>query len=91
MELETLSPAVGQKWSLLWPTVAKLEGNKDVGRALEPEEEKVILEVAAHNPSPLLYPYLMTLAWTGMRDSEGRLSRWDQMRAKRKQKKERAA
>jgi len=48
-----LSRAVGQKWSVLWPTVAKLGENKDVGRALEPEEEKTLMETAERNPSPL--------------------------------------
>ncbi|HYK60585.1 MAG TPA: hypothetical protein VEV85_14225, partial [Bryobacteraceae bacterium] len=53
LELMVLSRAVGQKWSVLWPTVAKLGENKDVGRALEPEEEKTLMETAERNPSPL--------------------------------------
>ena len=40
--------------------------------ALEREEEAAILEAAARNRSRLIYPYLVTLAWTGMRSTEAR-------------------
>jgi hypothetical protein len=79
LELEVLSRAMGHKWSVMWPNVAKLEENKDAGSAPEPEEEKAVMDAAKRNRSPLIYPYLMILAWTGMRDSEGRFLRWEQI------------
>jgi integrase len=79
MELGCLSRAVGHTWKVLWPKVRKLEENQDVGRALEPEEEKAILETAARNRSRLIHPYLMTLVWTGMRSDEGRTLHWRQI------------
>jgi hypothetical protein len=33
MELGELSRAIGQKWSVIWPKVRKLEERKDVGKA----------------------------------------------------------
>ena len=43
MELGELSRAMGQKWSVIWPKVRKMEERKDVGRALSPEEESRLL------------------------------------------------
>jgi len=48
-------------------------------RALEPSEEQAILEAAARNQSRLIYPFLFTLAWTGMRSDEARTLRWSQV------------
>ena len=79
LELLVLSRAMGHKWSALWPKVKKLEENHDTGRAIEPEEEERLLAAAAKNPSPLIYPFLMTLAWTGMRSDEARTLRWLQV------------
>jgi integrase len=79
IELATLSRALGSTWKALWPKLKKLEENKDVGRALEPEEEQRILDAAARNRSRLIYPYLMTLTWTGMRADEARLLTWGQV------------
>jgi len=79
MELSVLARAVGSKFQILWPKLKHLEENHDVGRALEPAEEKAILETAAKNSSPLIYPFLYTLAWTGMRSDEARLLRWSQV------------
>lgn len=79
MELMVLSRAVGYTWKALWPKLKKLEENHDVGRALEPEEEKRVLAAAAANPSKLLYPFLMTLTWTGIRSDEARTLRWSQV------------
>ena len=79
MELMVLSRAVGFTWKALWPKLRKLEENHDIGRALETEEEKRILASAAANPSKLIYPYLMVLAWTGMRADEARMLRWSQV------------
>jgi integrase len=79
MELQVLSRAIGYPWRALWPRLKKLEENHDLGRALELEEEKKILEVAARSTSRLIYPYLFTLVWTGMRSDEARTLRWSQV------------
>lgn len=79
LELQVLSRALGATWKTLWPRLKKLEERKDVGRALEPDEERRLLEAAARNRSPLIYPYLMVLAWTGMRADEARTLRWGQV------------
>jgi len=34
------------------------------------------MEAAAKNRSPLIFPYLMTLAWTGIRSDEARMFQW---------------
>jgi integrase len=79
MELMVLSRAIGYTWKALWPKVKKLEENHDVGRALESDEETRILAAAAANASRLIYPFLMTLTWTGMRSDECRTLRWAQV------------
>jgi len=70
MEVMLLSQALGSTWRTLWPKLRKLEENHNAGRALSAEEESKILEAAARNKSPLIYPYLMTLLWTGLRAGE---------------------
>jgi integrase len=79
LEIAVLSRALGRTWKSLWPKLAKLEENRDVGRALEAEEEAALLAAAAKNPSPLIYPFLNVLAWTGMRADEARTLRWVQV------------
>ena len=79
MELSVLTRAVGSKFLILWPKLKQLEENRNVGRALEPAEEKAILDMAAKNRSRLIYPFLYTLAWTGMRSDEARKLRWSQV------------
>jgi integrase len=80
MELGELSRAIGQKWSVLWPKVRKLEENHDVGRALSPDEESRLLSEAASddspNRNPMLYPYLCIALATGMRSGEVASLRW---------------
>ena len=56
-----------------------LEENHDVGRALEVAEEQAILDAAMWNQSRLIYPFLYSLAWTGMRSEEARTLRWRQV------------
>jgi len=75
LELQILACAMGYTWKALWPRVKRLEENHDVGRALEPAEEQAILDAAARNQSRLIYPFLFTLAWTGMRSDEARTLR----------------
>src|SRR5580704_14591795 len=79
LELQILASAMGYTWKALWPRVKKLEENHDVGRALETEEEQALLEAAARNQSRLIYPFLFTLAWTGMKSDEARTLRWYQI------------
>jgi integrase len=79
MELAVLSRAVGSKFQILWPKLKRLEENHDVGRALQPAEERAILDMAAKNRSRLIYPFLYTLAWTGMRSDQARTLRWSQV------------
>ena len=79
LELMVLSRAMGNTWKTLWPKVKKLEENHDIGRALEADEEKAILEAAARSRSHLIYPFLMTLGWTGMRSDEARTLLWSQV------------
>ena len=79
LELQVLSRALGSTWKALWPRLRKLEERRDVGRALDAEEERRLLEAAARNTSPLIYPYLMLLIWTGMREGEARMLRWGQV------------
>ena len=79
LELQVLSRALGSTWNALWPRLRKLEERRDVGRALEADEERRLLEAAARNTSPLIYPYLMLLIWTGMREGEARMLRWSQV------------
>ncbi|MCC6586230.1 MAG: site-specific integrase [Bryobacterales bacterium] len=79
MELSILSRALGRTWRALWPKVKKLEEPSDIGRALESDEEKAILGAAAANRSPLIYPFLIALAWTGMRSEEASTLQWFQV------------
>ncbi len=76
LELEVLARSLGLTWKALWPRTKKLEENRDVGRALEANEEAALMDAATRNQSRLIHPYLMTLAWTGMRSSEARNLRW---------------
>jgi integrase len=78
-ELAVLSRALGHTWKALWPKLSKLEENRDVGRALEPDEQAAILHAAVNNRSPLIAPFLMLLTWTGMRADEARTLRWEQV------------
>ena len=49
IEQAVLSCAIGYTWKALWPKLKKLEENRDVGTALEPDEEKETLDAAAGN------------------------------------------
>jgi integrase len=80
MEVGELSRALGQKWSVIWPKVRKLEENHDIGQALTPEQEMALLSAAAQdnspNRNPALYPYLCISLATGMRSGEVSSLRW---------------
>ena len=79
LELMVLSRAIGRTWTALWPKVKKLSENRDVGRALEIEEEAAIVAAASANRSPLIYAFVQVLIWTGMRSDEARTLRWHQV------------
>lgn len=79
LELAVLSRAMGSKFQVLWPKVKRLEENHDAGRALEPAEERAVLEAAAKSRSSLIHAFLYVLAWTGMRSDEARTLRWRQV------------
>lgn len=80
MEVGELSRALGQKWSVIWPRVRKLEENHGIGKALSPEDESALLSAAAAdnspNRNPALYPYLCIALATGMRAGEVASLRW---------------
>ncbi|MBX5496487.1 MAG: site-specific integrase [Bryobacteraceae bacterium] len=83
MEFGELSRAVGQKWSVMWPKIRKLEENQEVGRALSPAEEQALLQTAANDQSPnrnrMLYTFLRIALSTGMRSGEIITLRWSQV------------
>ena len=79
MELGELSRAIGQKWSVLWPKVRKLEERKDAGTALTPEEETRLLDAAAQARSPILKTFLQLSLLTGMRSGEVSGFTWGQV------------
>ena len=74
MEVGELSRAIGQKWSVLWPKVRKLEERKDVGKALSGDEETRLLESVAAGVSPnrsqTLGAFIRIALLTGMRAGE---------------------
>lgn len=80
MEVGELSRALGNKWSVLWPKVRKLEENHEVGQALSPEQESALLSAAAGdnspNRNPALYPYLCIARATGIRAGEVASLKW---------------
>ena len=80
MELGELSRSLGNKWSILWPKVRKLEENHDIGQALSAEQEALLLTTAAAdtspNRNPSLYPFLCIALSTGMRAGEVASLRW---------------
>jgi integrase len=79
MELGVLSRSIGHTWKVLWPKADKLEENNDVGRALEQDEERAILDAAARSRSKLIHPFLYILCWTGLRSNEARTLQWLQI------------
>jgi integrase len=84
MEVGELSRAMGNKWSVLWPKVRKLEENHDIGVALEDGDEHRLLTTAAEDANPNRNPFLYTFVQfgllTGMRnESEICAVRWLQL------------
>ena len=79
MELGELSRAIGQKWSILWPKVRKLEERKDVGRALSPAEQRRLLDGIKDRHTPHLATLIPLLLLTGMRAGEALSLTWGQI------------
>jgi integrase len=80
MEVGELSRAIGQRWSLLWPKVRKMEERKDVGRALSQAEQTALLDglkgCLATSHLPTVIPLLIL---TGMRVGEALSLTWGQV------------
>lgn len=81
IELAELSPAIGRKWSALWPSVRRLEERSDVGRALTREEEARLLAAvdAKAKRSPNLPVILRAALLTGLRAGELMNLTWGQV------------
>jgi integrase len=79
MEIGELSRAVGQKWSVLWPKVRKLEERKDVGRALSDTEQSRLLDGLTNRRTPHLQTLIPVLLLTGMRSGEALSLTWSQV------------
>jgi len=79
MELACLSRAIGKPWRQLWPKLRKLEEPQTIGKALTQEEEDRLLQAAAANRSPLIYPFIKIALLTGLRFGEIRSLRWRQI------------
>ena len=79
MELGQLSRAIGRTWTELWPKVKKLEGRKDVGRALSPYEQRRLLDGIEAGQSIALRTLIPILLLTGMRSGEAMSLRWGQV------------
>jgi integrase len=61
------------------PRVKKLEGRKDVGRAISPAEQGKLLDVAATLRSPVVRMAIPLLMLTGLRSGEALSLRWRQV------------
>jgi integrase len=70
MELLCLSRAIGHTWRELWSGVPRLEEREDIGRALAPEEESVLLAAAAANSSPFINRFIRIALTSAMRAGE---------------------
>ncbi len=80
MEVGELSRAVGKPWSVLWPKVRKQEEQKDVGRALSPEEEQRLLQASLKKKRwQLAATIIRALLLTGMRSGELTGATWGQV------------
>ncbi len=66
-------------WANLQPDVRMLKAPDNIGRALEAKEEKVLLDECADSRSRSLLPAVLLALNTGMRYSELRLLRWEQL------------
>lgn len=77
LEFSTLSRAFGSTWHVMWPKLTKLDQGSEVGQAVDPSDEALILERARQSSSPYLFTYLAIAFSTGMRAGEIRVLRWN--------------
>jgi len=66
-------------WAQLQPDVRMLAVRDDIGKALSQEDEKKLLDAGADSRSRSLLPAVLLALNTGMRYSELRLLRWEQV------------
>jgi integrase len=66
-------------WANIQPDIRMLPSRDDVGRALDVEDEKKLLDVCAASRSRSLLPAVLLALNTGMRYSELRLLQWRQV------------
>jgi integrase len=71
-------------WANLQPDVRMLAVSEDHGKALAPAEEKRLLDACADSRSRSLLPAVLLALNTGMRYSELRLLRWEQIDLERR-------
>jgi integrase len=66
-------------WASIQPDVHMLQCREDVGRAISGEEERRLLDACSRSRSRSLYPAVVISLNTGLRYSELRLLRWNQI------------
>lgn len=71
-------------WANVQPDVRMLSVPDDIGKSLSAEEEKKLLEACGESRSRSLFPAVMVALNTGMRYSELRLQRWNQVDLERR-------
>ena len=71
-------------WANLQPDVRMLSTPDDIGQALSVEDEKKLLDACAESRSRSLLPAVLLALNTGMRYSELRLLRWNQVDLERR-------
>lgn len=71
-------------WGNIQPDVRMLKTSDDIGKALDAKEEKALLDACADSRSRSLLPAVLLGLNTGMRYSELRLLRWEQVDLKQR-------
>lgn len=71
-------------WGNIQPDVRMLKTSDDIGKALDTKEEKALLDACADSRSRSLLPAVLLALNTGMRYSELRLLRWEQLDLKQR-------
>jgi len=81
MEIGTLRMVLKtfRLWPNLAPDVKMLPETKEIGKALTPDEEMRLLDACRNSPSRSLYPAVVIFCNTGLRSSELRSARWNQV------------
>ena len=66
-------------WGQMSQDVRMLPERRDVGKALNPDEEKRLVEACRKSAQPALYPAVVIFCNTGLRNAELRRARWNQV------------